>query len=258
MALGKEVRLARIFGNPQRRVLTVAIDHVINYPVGLPEGLRNMPATLAGIVEGGADAVTMNKGIAMRYMAPHAGRIPLIVQSMALRPDEPDYADHATVEEALQLGAEAIAVSFFVHCRQEIGYLRHLSAVVRTAEAFGLPVIPHIYPLSSGDEGSAVVHDPEHVYYAARMGVEMGADVVKVPFTGDADSFGEIVRQMAVPVVAAGGPKSESVEQAAAMLREVARSGAAGATVGRNVWGFPPVAETVRYLRKVFVEAAGE
>lgn len=258
MALGKDVRLARILGNPRRRVLTVAVDHLINYPVGLPEGLRDMAPTLAGIVAGGADAVTMNKGIAMRYMAPHAGQIPLIVQSMALRPGEPDFADHATAEEVLAMGAEAIAVSIFVHCRQEVTYARHLSAVVRAAEPLGLPVIPHIYPLSSGDEGSTVAHDAEHVYYAARMGMEMGADVVKVPFTGDAASFRDIVRQTAVPVVAAGGPRCDNIEQAAEMLQSVARSGAAGATVGRNVWGFPPVADTVRYLKNVFVETAAD
>lgn len=253
--LGKKIRLGRIFHHPSGRILTVAVDHLINYPIGLPEGLRQMKKTLEGIVAGGADAVTMNKGIAMRFMEPHAGRIPLIIQSMALRPDDPDFADTAAIEEVLGLGADAIAVAMFVRGDMEIRYIRHLSAVVRAAEPYGLPVIPHIYPLSSGSEHHAVVHEPEDVYYAARMALEMGADLIKVPYTGDPESFRDIVSQMPVPVVAAGGPKCATLDDAAAFVRGVALSGAAGATVGRNVWGFDDVPHAVRTLKEALLGA---
>lgn len=175
-ALGKATRLNRILAGGTRRVLTVAVDHMINYPVKFPPELRRMASTLEQVIAGEPDAVTMNKGAAMRLMTPYAGRVPLIIQSMALRPDEPDFADTATVEETLGLGADAIAVAMFVYGETELAYLRHLAEVVRCAAPLGLPVIPHIYPLESGDEKHAVVHDPEHVHYAARAGFEMGAD----------------------------------------------------------------------------------
>lgn len=249
-ALGKQIHLKRIFSDPSGRILSVAVDHMINYPIGMPGPLRSMGETIAALVRGAPSALTMNKGIAMRFGDLFAGQVPLIIQSMALRPDEDDYADTATAEEAAALGADAIAVAMFVHCPQEIAYLRHLSRVVREAERVGLPVIPHIYPLSSGDEKHAVVHDAESIFYAVRAGLEMGADVIKVPFTGDTASFRDIVNATPVPVVTAGGPKCETIEEAEAAVRAAVAAGGAGATVGRNAWGFPDMAEAVRRLKR--------
>ena len=246
--LGKQTHLNRIFRHASGRVLTVAVDHMINYPVGLPQALRTIETTLDRIVAGAPDAITMNKGIAKRLMPKHAGRVPFIVQSMALRTDESFFAEQATAEEVLAMGADAIAVAMFVHCEMEIEYIHHLTKVVREAEPLGLPVIPHIYPLSSGDEKHAVVHDPEAIYYAVRVGLEAGADVIKVPFTGDAASFRDIVSATPAPIVTAGGPKCETLEEAEQMVRDVVASGAAGATIGRNVWGFSDPEAAVRRL----------
>ena len=248
--LGKAVRLNRILAGRKRRVLTVAVDHMINYPLGLPNGLRQMKATLSKIIEGEPDALTMNKGIAARFWEPFAGQAPLIIQSMALRPGEPNFADTATVEEVVSLGADAIAVAMFVYCDLEISYIRHLAEVVRQAEPFGLPVVPHIYPLASGDEQSTVLHDAEHVFYAARVGLEMGADLIKVPYTGDVASFRDIVNTFPVPVVAAGGPRCATLEDAVAMAEDIGKAGAAGATMGRNVWEFEDIPSAVRQLKQ--------
>ena len=248
--LGKITRLNRILAHGKRRVLTVAVDHMINYPLDFPAGLRHMDTTLARILEGCPDALTMNKGIALRYMMPYAGRVPLIIQSMALRPGEPDFADTATVEEVVEMGADAIAVAMFVYCDEEIKYLRHLSRVVREAEAFGLPVIPHIYPLASGDERHTVLHDAEHIFYAARVGLEMGADLIKVPYTGDVASFADIVGTFAAPIVAAGGPRCATLEDAETMAREIGQAGAAGATMGRNVWEFEEIPLAIARLKE--------
>lgn len=249
-SLGKQVRLNRIFSDPSGRILSVAVDHLINYPTGLPGGLREMGKTIEAIIGARPSAITMNKGVAKRFMPPFAGQVPLIIQSMALRPGEPDYAQTATVEEVVAMGADAIAVAMFVHCEMEIQYVEHLSAVVREAEQFGLPVIPHIYPLSSGDERRTVTHDAESIFYAVRMGLEMGADAIKVPFTGDVASFRDIVSVTPAPVVTAGGPTCKTIDDAVRMVVEVVASGAAGSTVGRNVWGFSDAAAAVQRLKE--------
>jgi len=253
-ALGKQIRLNRIFSHPSRRILSVAVDHLINYPTGMPAGLRDLGTAIARLMKGAPSAVTMNKGAATRFWGPYAGRVPLIIQSMALRPDDDFYADTAEVEEVVSMGADAIAVAMFVHCDMEIEYIRHLAEVVRAAEPFGLPVIPHIYPLSSGSEQHSVVHDAEAIFYAVRIALEQGADVIKVPYTGDVASFRDIVSMTPVPIVTAGGPKCETLEEAEAMMRDVVATGAAGATVGRNAWGFTDPGEAVRRLKQIVLE----
>lgn len=252
-ALGKRIRLNRIFSDPSRRILSVAVDHLINYPTGMPEGIRDLGAAIARVMEGKPSAMTMNKGAAKHFWPAYAGHVPLIIQSMALRPDEDSFADTAEVEEVVAMGADAIAVAMFVHCEMELEYARHLAHVVRLADAYGLPVVPHIYPLSSGSEQHSVVHDAEAIFYAVRIALEQGADIIKVPYTGDVESFRDIVAMTPVPVVAAGGPKCTTLDEAEAMMRDVVASGAAGATVGRNAWGFSDPADAVRRLKRIML-----
>lgn len=248
-ALGKQIRLNRIFSHPSGRILAVAADHMINYSIGMPEGLRRIGDTVREIIEARPSSITLNKGVAMRCMGELAGRIPLIVQQMAPSPGRPGFADHAEVEEVVAMGADAIAVAAFVKVPDEFEHLKRLSRTVREAERFGLPVIPHLYPIVLRDGVSVISDVAEDIAYAARVGLEMGADVVKIPYTGDPASFADIVSATPIPVVTAGGPKCDTLEDAAAMMRDVVRSGAAGSTVGRNVWGFPSIAEAVATLK---------
>lgn len=253
-ALGKQVRLNRIFSHPSGRILAVAVDHLINYPTGMPEGLRPLGQTLAKIVEGMPNSITMNKGTALRFMPQFAGKVPFIVQQMALRPDAPGFAVNASVAEVAAMGADAIAVAMFLGDHQEMQYIQHLAAVVRESEQYGLPVVPHIYTLKSGDEKHAVTHDPEDIFFAVRIGLEMGVDIIKVPYTGDVASFRDIVSLTPVPVVTAGGPRCDTLEEAEQMVRDVVDSGAAGATIGRNVWGFADIPHAVERLKRAMYQ----
>jgi class I fructose-bisphosphate aldolase len=248
--LGKQVRLNRLFRHPSGRFLGVAVDHMINYPTGMPPGLCRIGVNLPKIAAGEPSAMVMNKGTALRLMPQFAGKVPFIVQQMALRADETEFAEVATPEEVAAMGADAIAVAMFVKCPLEIRYIGQLTKIVRQAEQYGLPVIPHIYPLSSGDEHKTVLHNPDDVFYAARVGWESGADVVKVPFTGDVASFRDIVAATPVPIVAAGGPRCDTLDEACAFARAVVEAGAAGLTMGRNVWGFDDVPLAVERLKE--------
>ena len=248
--LGKQIRLNRIFRDPSGRILAIAADHMINYAVGMPEGLRRIEETVRLILESGPSSITLNKGIAMRCLGALAGRIPLIIQQMALTPGRHGYTDHADVEEVVAMGGDAIAVAMFVKDNSELENMKRLSTTVREAERFGLPVIPHIYPIVPRDGVPSVSNTPEDIAYAVRVGLEMGADVVKVPYTGDPVSFGQIVSVTPIPVVTAGGPKCETVDEAVAMMRDVVKSGAAGTTIGRNVWGFPDIPGTIARFKE--------
>jgi fructose-bisphosphate aldolase, class I len=249
MNIGKLVRLNRLFSHPSGRLCSIAVDHFIGYAHGLPAGLREIVPTLAAIVDGQPDAVTMHKGIAAAAWGPHAGRVPLIVQSTIARPDDTACEQIATPEDAIRLGADAFAVAAFVRGGTEAAHLRTVADCVREANRFEIPVICHIYPRNTSD--LTISFSPEDIAWAVRCAVETGADVVKVPYCGDVQAFGEIVDACPVPVVAAGGPQTETLGAALAMIAEVVRSGARGATIGRNAWGFGHVTAAVRAFKAV-------
>jgi len=246
--LGKRTRLNRIFSHPSGRIFTVAVDHWIGYLYDpIPAGLRHMTDTVAKVIEGQPDAITMCKGAVVRYFAPHAGKVPLIVQTVAVRTDGQAFFPHATVPEVLGLGADAIAVAVFIHTPETNQQMKLLADTVRVAERYGLPVVAHIYPIRN----KTISHQPDDVYFAMRTGMELGVDLVKIPYTGDVASFRDIVVGCPVPAVAAGGPRCDTLDQAKAMLADVVRSGAAGATVGRNVWEQPDIVGAILTLKAV-------
>ncbi|MCX6621393.1 MAG: aldolase, partial [Acidobacteria bacterium] len=113
MALAKSIRFNRLFRHPSGRLCSVAVDHFLGYHYNMPAGLANLPAAIAAIVDGEPDAITMTRGAALACWPPHAGRIPLIIQSLAARPD--DTADEllAVPEDAVHLGADAFATCAF-------------------------------------------------------------------------------------------------------------------------------------------------
>lgn len=250
MGIGKRIRINRLFSHSSGRLCSVAVDHFIGYGHGLPVGLRQIRQTLEAVVAGKPDAVTMHKGIATSVWEPHAGKVPLIIQGIIARPDDSALELVTEPADAIYLGADAFAIAAFVRGKTEATYLRLLSDCVRKAARFDLPVIVHIYPRDFSDTPK-IVHEPEQVAWAVRCGLECGADVIKTPYCGDVKAFSEIVSDCPVPVVAAGGPRAEKIEAALQMIYEVVQSGARGATIGRNIWGFPQITKAVRAFNAV-------
>jgi class I fructose-bisphosphate aldolase len=228
----------------------VAIDHFMGYARDLPDGLQHMAQTLAEIMAARPDAVTMHKGIASSLWAPYAGRVPLIIQSSFIRPDDSIFEFIATPEDALRLGADAFAVAAFVRGDTEARHLRVVADFVRQAGQLEIPLICHIYPRHMGGT-PRISYAPDDIAWAVHCAYEVGADVVKVPYCGDLGAHAQIVADCPAPVVAAGGPKTETQEAALAMMTDVVRSGARGATIGRNIWGFDRVTQAVEAFKAV-------
>lgn len=252
MGLGKAIRLGRLFGHRSGRLCSVAVDHYINYNEGIHPGLARIGRTLAAVAAGRPDAVTMHRGMAEGYWH-GCSAIPWILQTGIARPDDTAWEQTGDVEDAVRLGAEAVATVAFIRGATEGAHLRAVADLVREAAPFDLPVIAHVYPRRFGGgpaagfaEGASISTDPEDIAWAVRCAAENGVDVVKVPYCGDRLAFRQIVDQCPVPVVIAGGPKQDSLEAALAMTLEAVQGGARGATVGRNIWGQPRVTATLR------------
>lgn len=253
MNIGKLIRLNRIFSHPSGRLCSVAVDHFIGYGEGIPDGLRTIQPTLAAIAAAHPDAITMHKGIAASAWAPYAGRIPLILQSTTARVDDTAVEQIATPEEAVRLGADAFAVAAFLRGSSEAAHLRIVADCVRQAASFEIPVICHVYPRDFSG-APKISYKPEDIAWAVRCATEVGVDVIKVPYCGDVGAYAQIVADCPLPVVAAGGPRAGTLQAALEMMVEVVQSGARGATIGRNVWGFTAITAAVNAFKAVLHE----
>ena len=251
MNIGKTIRLNRLFAHPSKRFCSVAVDHFLMYGLGLPSGLNHMKQTLAEIAKASPDAVTMHKGIAKHLWFDYAGKIPLIVNSTFLHPDSLISQQTVTAEEAIRLGADAIAIVIYVSGPGEVEYLRTVTDLVREANLFELPVICHIYPRKITEKGLEISFKPEDIAWAAHCAGEVGVDIIKVPYCGDVSAYRDIVSNAPVPVVAAGGPQQTTLEAALDMMAQVVQSGANGATIGRNIWGQKNITTTVQAFKAV-------
>lgn len=254
MGLGKQVRLGRIFSHTSGRLCSVAVDHFMIYNEGLPPGLRTMRQTLAAVMAGKPDAVTLHKGIAAALWSSYAGQVPLIIQSSGVRPDDTSLEDMATIDESIRLGADAVAVVVFVRGQTEALHLRRLAGYVRESALYEMPVICHIYPRDP--DTLQVIYTPEDIAWGVRCAVEVGADVVKTPYCGDKVAHAQIAAECPVPLVAAGGPKTATLRDALQMMADVVDCGVLGATIGRNIWGSPDITGALRAFKAIIHDAA--
>lgn len=254
MGLGKQVRLKRIFSHPTGRLCSVAVDHFMIYNEGMPPGLRDMRRTLAAVMAGKPDAVTLHKGIAAALWSDCAGQVPLIIQSSGVRPDDTSLEDMATIEESMRLGADAVAVVVFVRGKTEALHLRRLAAYVRESALYEMPVICHVYPRNP--DSLHVIYTPEDIAWGVRCAVEVGADVVKTPYCGDPVAHGQIAAECPVPLVAAGGPKTATLRDALQMMSDVVHCGVLGATIGRNIWGSADITGALRAFKAIIHDKA--
>ena len=252
MHIGKSIRLERIFNRDTERTIIVPMDHGVS--VGPIPGLEDMREAVGRVVEGGANAVVEHKGLVRCGHRAKGKDIGLIVHlsastSLAPRPNAKTLV--ATVEDALRLGADAVSVHVNLGDEAEGAMLRDLGFVASKAQEWGMPVLAMVYPRGPKIKNE---YDPQLVAHCARVGEELGADVVKVSYTGDIDSFSKVVNACCVPVVIAGGPKLDTTEQFLQMVADSIEAGGSGLSVGRNVFQHRNPTRLVQALAKVVHE----
>ncbi len=232
--IGKGIRLERILDRKTRRTIIVPMDHGVS--VGPIKGLVDMPTAINRVAEGGANAVLLHKGAIKtghRGYGQDVGLIMHLSASTAFAPDPNNKVLVTTVEEALKLGADAVSVHINIGADEEAEMLRKLGSISRDCSEWGMPLLAMMYP--RGDKIKSE-HDVDVVKLSARVGAELGADIVKTNYTGDIDTFKEVTQGCPVPVVIAGGPKMSTPEEVLQMVHDAIQAGAAGTSIGRNVF----------------------
>jgi class I fructose-bisphosphate aldolase len=246
-ALGRELRLRRLFG-ADGRTLTVALDQAV--PRGVAPRLATIGTTFASIAAGEPDAVTITKGLAGPLLGDRAP-LPWILKASMFSVDfHPTYdATIATVQDAIRLGADAVAVGISAGSSNQVAMFEMLNRVVEEAHAWGLPVVCHAYP--SGEMWGDRKGSTESVLYASRAAAELGTDIVKTWYTGSTAEFAKVVEGTPAIVVAAGGAPAPSPLDVLKQAASVVEAGGHGMTAGRNIWQAPEPGKMVSALKAV-------
>ncbi|HDQ40996.1 MAG TPA: fructose-bisphosphate aldolase [Desulfonatronum sp.] len=234
MHLGKQIRLERILNRNTKRTIIVPLDHGVS--VGPLAGLIDMRQTLSRIASGGANAVIMHKGLVRcghRGSGPDIGLIIHLSASTSLSPFPNAKTLVATVEEAIRLGADAVSVHVNLGDENERAMLEDMGRVSTIAATWGMPMLAMMYARGPKIHNE---FDPDVVAHCARVGMELGADLVKVSYTGDVGSFQKVVEACCIPVVIAGGPKMNNVREVLQMVEDALQAGASGLSIGRNIF----------------------
>lgn len=232
--IGKKIRMERIINRKTGKTVIAPMDHGIS--IGPVKGIIDMAEAIDSMRRGGANAVLMHKGIVTTGHRGYGKDIGLIIHLSAstdLSPDPSKKVLVTSVERAVQLGADAVSVHVNVGSEYEAEMLHTLGETAEKCQKWGMPLIAMMYPRG---EKISDEHKAEYVKHAARAGMELGADIIKTNYTGDIDSFKEVVEGALAPVIIAGGPKATTTEEILQMVEESIEAGGAGVAFGRNLF----------------------
>lgn len=249
MATGVQLRMARLLR--RGKMLCIPMDHGIsNGPI---EGLADPVSVIRRCQNQGITSVIINKGI-IKALPDPAPRIGILVHfssstSLSLSPNRKMLT--GTVEEAVALGADGVSLHINVGGREEPEMLEQLGLTAAACHRWNMPLLAMMYPRGENVKNP---HDPQIVGHAARIGAECGADIVKTVYTGDPDSFAGIVKSTPVPIVIAGGPKTNTDLELLQMTEDAMGAGAAGVTYGRNIFAHSSPERMVKALAAIIFQ----
>ncbi|MBO4318538.1 MAG: class I fructose-bisphosphate aldolase family protein [Mailhella sp.] len=252
MSLGKKIRLERIINRETHHTIIVPMDHGVT--VGPLPGLIDMRQVTSDMAVGGADAVLMHKGMprcSHRAAGRDLGLIIHLSASTSLSPNGNTKVLVCSVEDAIRLGADCVSLHVNLGDPDESRMLSDFGRIAEQCEKWGMPLLAMIYGRGPNIPDQ---YDPEIVAHCARVGAELGADIVKVPYTGSAETFARVTEGCCVPVVIAGGDKIDSSAKLLRMVYDSIQAGGAGLSIGRNVFQHPRRIKLVSAMRAIVHE----
>ena len=262
---GKKARLHRLlyeFGPGNGTLMLLPIDQGIEHG---PRDFFPNPASkdpeyqFKLAAEAGYSALACQIGMAEKYYPDYAGEVPLILKVNG-KTDIPSSAKafsscNATVEDAVRLGADAIGYTLYVGSPRQDEDLAQLRQVRQDCDRFGMPLVVWSYPRGEAVDAKGGPNSFYAIDYAARLAMEMGADIVKLnmpkvgldtdkdaqpPYNDMEISQEDAVHQVVASagrslVVLSGGSKADD-EVVLGHTKSIMDAGGSGVIFGRNVW----------------------
>ncbi len=202
--------------------------------------------------KGGYTGMVFQKGIAEKYKKEiKKARIPLILKlngkTNLARGDQMS-EQLTSLREAIKLGAKAVGYTIYIGSVYESRMLNEFEKIQREAHSKGIPVIAWIYPRGSGIKGRK---ETELMAYAARVGLEIGADIIKIhPFGKLQDLKWAVKSAGKAKLIAAGGMK-KSEKEFLKQVEEYITAGFSGLAIGRNIWQSKEPLKLTRKIKKI-------
>lgn len=234
MIVGKKSRLSRIL-KEQNNYFILPIDHGLT--LGPISHLADVKGFINSLPPQIISAVVAHKGVA-ESISPFliSKDISLILHlsgSTNLSTDPSSKNLMSSVEYAIKLNADAVSVHINLGAKDEPKMLKDFGLISEECERWGMPLLAMMYCRGEKIQNE---YDVQAISHATRIAWELGADIVKVNYTGSVYSFKEVVKAVDIPVVIAGGPKANSDNAVLSMVKESIQAGGRGVAFGRNVF----------------------
>jgi DhnA family fructose-bisphosphate aldolase class Ia/Fe-S-cluster-containing hydrogenase component 2 len=262
---GLSTRLELLFNrHGDGRAVCVAADH--GYMSDVTPNVVNLHSIIEAVIRGGVDGILLSPGQAIRLAPLFQGRDrpALIVRADWMNMTRLGSANvtnsvpqrhlfHQKVlnaEQALKLGAVAITIYLFLGYDDQVeaAGIESCARFASECHKAGLPCIMEPLAVGGHVNGTNIV---DLLTLGARMCVELGADALKVPYTGDVESFRRLVEVSQVPVLVLGGARSEQERDVLELSAEGLEAGCAGCLMGRNVTKSPDPEKLIRQILKI-------
>jgi class I fructose-bisphosphate aldolase len=262
---GKQIRLSRLFSHPNSRAVVFAFDHGLQ--LGPVPGAVDLRAGVSLAVEAGFDGIILSPGALARSTDLLAGRNrPAIIMRLdqttmwrlggRFSQEQGQTRVIASVEDAVQLGADAVLTFLFTCHNDPALETRSVEIVGLTANAartWGMPLV--VEPMAAREGRVATPFDGEVIAMNSRIAVEMGADVIKTDWAADAADFHQVVRGAAkAPILVAGGARLTNDLDTLALVRDLLFAGACGIMFGRALFQSPQPLALMKVVRAMVHE----
>jgi 3-hydroxy-5-phosphonooxypentane-2,4-dione thiolase len=248
MDWGLRNRISRMFPAASGNSVMLAVDH--GYFMGPTRNLENARATIEPLLPY-ADAIALTRGI-LRTSVPPTSTTPVVLRVSGgvtiLKDDLSNETITTSMREAVRLNVSAVALSVFVGAPLEHQSLQNLGRLVDDGEACGMPVLAIT---AVGKELEK--RDARYLALACRVSAELGAHLVKTYYC---EGFSKVVESCPVPIVVAGGPKLDTIEDALSLAHHAMAEGARGIDMGRNIWQSEHPVAMLRALRTIVHDGA--
>lgn len=235
MNLGKQKRLKSFFREGNDNTIIVPIDHGVT--MGPISGIENIKATIAKLGQHKVDGIILHKGLInaceKEIVDSNLSVIMHLSASTSLGQNSNYKVTVGTVKEALSFGCNAVSIHLNIGNEFEADMFRDVAKVAEDCYKYGMPLLAMMYARGAGINDELSVDNIKHV---ARIGAELGSDLIKVNYSERGGDFKEVVEGCPVPIIIAGGEKCNTQDEFLKRVSSAMKTGIHGVSVGRNIF----------------------